>query len=60
MAINLLLIPGSTTPSERLFSKCKFQVFDRRNRISPENLEALMFLCENKNEVIHEWDWSEI
>ncbi|CAF1029239.1 unnamed protein product [Brachionus calyciflorus] len=60
IAINLLGIPGSTTPSERLFSKCKFQFFDRRNRISPENLEALMFLCENKNEVIHEWDWSEI
>ena len=54
LSSRILTIPASTTPSERLFSNCKFQIFDRRNRISPENVEALMFLCENKNHVIEE------
>lgn len=60
LSSKILAIPASTTPSERLFSKCKFQIFDRRNRISPENVESLMFLCENKNHVIEEWDWEDI
>ncbi|RNA26087.1 zinc finger BED domain-containing 1-like [Brachionus plicatilis] len=49
LSSEFLVIPASTTPSERLFSKCKYQIFDRRNRISPENVEALMFLCENNS-----------
>lgn len=54
---HILAVPGSTTPSERLFSSAKNQVFDRRNKISPENVEALMFLSEN--EPSFEWDWEE-
>ena len=40
-------VPGSSTSSERNFSDCGEQVLDRRNRISTETVEAIMFLYEN-------------
>ena len=40
-------VPGSSTSSERNFSDCGEQIWDRRNRISTETVEAIMFLYEN-------------
>jgi hypothetical protein len=42
-------IQATSTPSERLFSCANYQVWDRRNRISPDKLEKIMFLYENNN-----------
>ena len=39
---------ASSSPSERLFSSIGYQVWDRRNKISPERVEYVMFLYENE------------
>jgi len=39
--------PATSTASERLFSKTGYQIWDRRNKISPERVEKIMFLYEN-------------
>ena len=41
--------PGSTTASEREFPDAGEQIWNRRNGISPETVEAVMFLHENQN-----------
>ena len=43
----LYTIPATSTPSERLFSDAGYQVWDRRNKISPERVEQVMFIFEN-------------
>lgn len=40
-------IPATSVPSERLFSKSGEITNDRRNRTSPKNLEAILFLNSN-------------
>ncbi|CAF1098726.1 unnamed protein product, partial [Brachionus calyciflorus] len=42
-------IQGSSTPSERVFSHVGYQIWDRRNKISPNRVEKIMFLYENEN-----------
>ena len=42
--ITYAIAPASSTPSERLFSRTNYQVRDRRNKISPEKVEKIMFL----------------
>ncbi|RNA02445.1 zinc finger BED domain-containing 4-like, partial [Brachionus plicatilis] len=42
--VNYAIAPATSSPSERLFSKANYQVWDRRNKISPEKVEAIMFL----------------
>jgi len=41
MALDLLSIPAMSASPERLFSTAKLTVTDRRNRLSPQGIEAL-------------------
>ena len=43
----LLGAPATSVPSECLFSLSGYQCWDRRNRLSPENLEMIVFLYQN-------------
>ena len=40
-------VPGSGTPSERLFSAFGLEISARRNRLAAERVEGIMFLREN-------------
>ena len=40
-------IPAMSVPSERVFSGAEHQEWDRRNKISPEKVDHVMFICEN-------------
>ena len=40
-------IPAMSVPSERVFSGAEHQVWDRRNKISPEKVDHVMFIYEN-------------
>jgi len=48
LALRYLCIPGSSVPSERVFSVSGFIVDDLRNRLSPKNVEMLVYLKFNK------------
>ena len=41
--------PAMSTASERVFSHCENQLWDRRNRINPEKFGKLMFIYENED-----------
>lgn len=43
----LLTIPGSSVPSERVFSAAGELISAKRNRLNPENVNMLLFLHEN-------------
>ncbi|KAF0702725.1 zinc finger BED domain-containing protein 1-like [Aphis craccivora] len=49
--INLkyLCVPATSVPSERVFSKTGQITNDRRNRLSPKNLDYIIFLNSNLN-----------
>ncbi|XP_011408502.2 PREDICTED: zinc finger BED domain-containing protein 1-like [Amphimedon queenslandica] len=47
IAKKYLCIPGSSVPSERLFSKAGQLVSERRNRLKPKNIDLLLFLNNN-------------
>ena len=47
IAQKYLCIPGSSVPSERLFSKAGILVSERRNRIKPKNVDTVLFLNQN-------------
>ena len=38
-----------STASERLFSSADYQVWDRRNKISPEKVNQVNFIDENED-----------
>ena len=40
-------ICATSTTSERLFSDTGYQIWDRRNRLSPNKVEEIMFIYEN-------------
>ena len=42
----LLASPGTSVPSERLFSKTGYLVSDRRNRLDAKRVEQITFLQE--------------
>ena len=44
VARNVLAVPASSGPSERVFSQSGLVMTQRRNRLKPERLETLMFL----------------
>lgn len=47
LAIKYLSIPSGSVASERLFSTAGNILTDRRNRLTPENLNMLVFLNKN-------------
>lgn len=47
IALKYLPIPGTSVASEALFSAAGYTATNRRNRLSPENLEKILFLNKN-------------
>lgn len=47
VALKYSIIPATSVPSERIFSKTGQIMSARRNRILPKNLNALIFLNKN-------------
>lgn len=49
MQLKYLSIPATSVPSERVFSKTGQITNERRNRLSPKNLDFIIFLNSNLN-----------
>ena len=49
LAKQLLCIPATSVPSERVFSAAGYIVSKLRSALSPENVDALLFLRQNKS-----------
>lgn len=47
VARTFLAVPGTSVPSEQLFSTAGQVITERRNRLKPEHAEQLVFLCKN-------------
>jgi len=47
IAFKYLIIPATSVPSERIFSKAGQILSARRNRLLPKNLDTLVFLNKN-------------
>lgn len=47
IALKYLCIPGSSTPAERVFSKAGQLVNERRNRLSSDHINELLFINQN-------------
>ena len=63
LALNVLFIPATSVPSERLFSTAGQIITERRNRLLPEHAEKLIFLNLNLRKEIDKkkmYDYSEI
>ena len=43
----LMCLPATSVPSERLFSSCSDQIWAKRNRLSAESFEKIMFIYKN-------------
>lgn len=49
MQLKYLCIPATSVPSERVFSKTGQVTNDRRSRLTPKNLDCIIFLNSNLN-----------
>ncbi|ESN92828.1 hypothetical protein HELRODRAFT_153206, partial [Helobdella robusta] len=47
VARKYLAIPATSAPSEQIFSMSGQIINERRNRLKPEHVEQLVFLCHN-------------
>ncbi len=52
LVLEFYSVCGSSVPVERLFSRTGYLVSDRRNRLTPENVQKLSFLNANYELVI--------
>ena len=43
----IFCIPGTSVPSEQLFSHAGYNVWDRRNKLKPSNVNKVMVIYEN-------------
>lgn len=48
----LLCIPATSVPSECLFSHAGHAIWDRRNRLTPRKIDKMMFLYDNRPDLI--------
>ena len=51
LAKKYLAIPGSSVPSERLFSKAGELISEKRSQLKPKNVDTILFLNKNLNSV---------
>ena len=49
VAMDILTIPGSSAPIERVFSTAGLCTGGKRNRLADKDLEREVLLCKNKN-----------
>ena len=49
VALSVLTIPASSSPSERAFSACGHTMSKKRARLSAESLDSLVVLKSSKN-----------
>lgn len=49
ISLKYLCVPATSVPAERVFSKTGLITNDRRNRLSPKNLDYIIFLNSNLN-----------
>ena len=47
LAKKYLAIPGSSVPSERLFSKAGELISEKRSQLKPKNMDTILFLNKN-------------
>ena len=47
LAKKYLAIPGSSVPSERLFSKAGELISEKRSQLKPKNVDTILFLNKN-------------
>ena len=47
LAKKYLAIPGSSVPSERLFSKAGELISENRSQLKPKNVDTILFLNKN-------------
>ncbi|RNA10511.1 zinc finger BED domain-containing 1-like, partial [Brachionus plicatilis] len=45
--LRIFCIPATSVPSEQLFSAAGYSIWDRRNKISPQNVKKVMMLYQN-------------
>jgi hypothetical protein len=51
MAKILIGIPATSVPSECQFSHAGYAIWDRRNKLSPERVDKMMFLYDNRPQI---------
>lgn len=51
IAVKYSIIPATSVPSERVFSKAGEIMSAKRNRLDPKNLDVLIFLNKNLKEL---------
>lgn len=47
LAAQILVVQGTSVPSERVFSTCGITVSDKRSRLTGDNVEHIVFLNKN-------------
>ena len=54
MSQRYLAIPGTSVPSERIFSATENPITKHRNNLDPNTVDQLIFIRENTNKLFYE------